>query len=439
MNIKPASLEEQALDIVLGDGLTGQQLDALQGSDELQECVQDALDLRTVMQREARPVDVGERLRQFKIQNFFPSRKAGTETYGSKLKIKTDPSGHEEVGKPLTPATQHPTSKLGVASPLSEGEGLGVRQGRRTHIINLKPQISILKALLVAAVFIGAIFLLVPRLIPNGGQPSPPPCEGAGGRLFTAATTQSGISLTAQNGDRVTLSPSSKQSSTVTLDDFRRIFADEENIKDLTLTVPIGKSADIVLPDSSVASLSPGSQLTFPARFGDRRVVKLEGSGYFKVRHDAAHPFTVLTGQAETTVLGTEFAVDSKRGSVTLVSGRVSVRQQGAGRGTVLMPSQQARMGKDGTLSVAEVDTKPFTMWRDGYLYFDNVELQDIMLAIGENFNKTIDFRSTRALHYRMRFVAERNAGVSEAIRMMNRMDKVRVSLHGNTIVVEDL
>ncbi len=86
----------------------------------------------------------------------------------------------------------------------------------------------------------------------------------------------------AENGDKVTLRPSARQTDKVTLNDFRNIFADEDIVRDVTLTVPIGKSADITLPDSSVVSLSPGSQLTFPTAFGDRWVVKLDDNGYFK-------------------------------------------------------------------------------------------------------------------------------------------------------------
>lgn len=378
MDKEQTSLEEQALDIVMGDDLTQQQLDALESDAGLKACVQDALDLRTTMQRDTDKVDVGDRLRKF------------------------------HASHSVTP----------------EQEGANTDEAPRIRLHRPGFFIALLAA---AAVIIGAVFFVTRQT--KKEEPK---------TLYATANTSNGISLTAPNGDKVTLSPSSKQTSTVTLDDFRRIFADDDKIQDVTLTVPIGKSVDIVLPDSSRVSLSPGSSLTFPTAFGDKRVVKLQGSGYFKVRHDASRPFTVLTGSTETTVLGTEFAVDSKEQSVTLITGRVSVRGKGAGRGTVLKPSQQACF-ENGDVSVKEVDTKPYTMWRDGYLYFDNVDLRDIMLAIGKTYNKTIDFRCTRALNYKMRFITYRNAGVGEAIRMMNRMEKVRVSLHDNTIIVEDI
>lgn len=376
-------MEEKALDIVMGDEPTQRQLDELEADDELRACVQDVLDARTATQRQAEHMDVETRLRLFHAR-------------------------HDACQAADNQATTH------------SGGDDDARPRRRLAMW--------IASMAAAAVFAGALFLVT--------RPTQKPTPQ---HLFTADNTQGGISLVAENGDKVTLRPSARQTDKVTLNDFRNIFADEDIVRDVTLTVPIGKSADITLPDSSVVSLSPGSQLTFPTAFGDRRVVKLDGNGYFKVSHDASRPFTVLTSSAETTVLGTEFAVDSKKSRVTLITGRVSVKGNGQARGTILRPSQQASLDKDGAVTVAEVDTKPFTMWRDGYLYFDNVELREIMLAIGENFNKTIDFRCTKALHCKMRFIAERNAGVQAALRMMNRMEKVKVSLQGNTIVVEDI
>ena len=59
------------------------------------------------------------------------------------------------------------------------------------------------------------------------------------------------------------------------------------------------------------------------------------------------------------------------------------------------------------------------------------------MEAIGKNFNMTVEFRNQDALHYKMRFIAERNNGVQAAVDMMNMMKKANVSIRGNKIIVE--
>lgn len=373
---KHVDIEEKALDIIQSDELTQQQLDELNTSAELRDCVQDALDMRTAMHRKHEDVDVEEELKRFK-------------------------------------ASPHPYFKEeGMVPP---------RKNSSIKYFSI--------GLLVAAVFVGAI-VLVQTLFPKVDNHK---------EYFFNATTQTGISLATENGDEATLSPNSKQNTSISLDDFRKIFSDEGNIKEVTLTIPLGKSADIALPDSSKVYLSPGSKLTFPTTFtDDKRVVKLEGMGYFKVRHDAARPFIVLTDKTETTVLGTEFTVNSASGDVSLVSGAVKVKGIASSKTVTIKPEQMVHFANNGKAEITDIDTTPLKAWRDGYLYFDNVELKDIMLAIGANFNKNIDFRSHKAEHYRMHFITERNQGVQAAIEMMNKMEKVKVRLQGNTIIVED-
>ena len=104
----------------------------------------------------------------------------------------------------------------------------------------------------------------------------------------------------------------------------------------------------------------------------------------------------------------------------------------------ILKPGQQAvHDAQNVDLRINQVDVQPYEFWRDGYLYYDNVELKDIMEAIGKNFNMTVEFRNTEAMHYKMRFITERNHGVDAAIDMMNRMKKVAVRKEGNKIVVD--
>ena len=262
--------------------------------------------------------------------------------------------------------------------------------------------------------------------------------------VFTTEGEQSGVSLTTEKGEQVVLSPQTRQNTSLTLDDFREVFARRENVEQVTLQVPVGKSADITLPDGSVVYLHPGSKVIFPTAFiGPQRIVQLDGMAYFKVKKDVDHPFIVATDGWQTTVLGTEFHLDTRASEVVLVSG--SVRVNAGGRETLLKPAQkltvlagQATGGRAANgLIVEEVDVTPYEYWRDGYLYFDNVELRDIMEAIGRNFNMTVEFHNEEALHLKMRFIAERNQGVDAALEMMNRMKKVIVHRAGNRIIVD--
>lgn len=288
----------------------------------------------------------------------------------------------------------------------------------------------VLSVLAAAAVFIGVLFLL--RLRP--AEPMQQQQLAGDNVVFATTGQQQGISLTTEQGERVTLSPKGQQSTSLTLNDFREVFAKKENLEHVTLEVPYGKSADILLPDGSVCYLHPGSRVVFPTQFtGSQRVVQLDGQAYFKVAKDAEHPFVVMAGDLETTVLGTEFHIDSHHATVALINGSVSVSS--GGRTTRLSPSQQCTLQQSG-LVVESMNPTPFEMWRDGYLYFDQVELKNIMEAIGQNFNMTVEFHNTEALNLKMRFITARNNGVDAALETMNRMKKVSVYRVNNRIIV---
>lgn len=76
-----------------------------------------------------------------------------------------------------------------------------------------------------------------------------------------------------------------------------------------------GKVGKVVLPDGTEAYLYASSKLTYPSVFvGNTRDVVLEGEAYFKVTHDASHPFIIHTANAMTRVLGTELDVRAFHG-----------------------------------------------------------------------------------------------------------------------------
>jgi transmembrane sensor len=85
------------------------------------------------------------------------------------------------------------------------------------------------------------------------------------------------------------------------------------------------------LPDGSLAELSPGTRISYRRTFtsDDKRLVKLEGEGQFNVVTDSRHPFTVISEELTTTVLGTWFSVIADPGASTirvhLYSGKVRI------------------------------------------------------------------------------------------------------------------
>lgn len=207
------------------------------------------------------------------------------------------------------------------------------------------------------------------------------------------------------------------------------------------LTIPRGKSFKVVLADGTEVWLNAESRLYYPSQFRDNeRVVFLEGEAYFKVSRDEKRPFVVNTGELRTHVLGTQFNVKSYSGNpqhITLVEGSVRVNHLSTNEGVDLKPGQDVCLNPEGGFVLEEVDTYGITQWKEGYFYFNNVALGDIVKDIGRWYNVDISFVNPSISKYHLHFVADRNAGLQHVLDNLNRLQKVRASFVDNRIVIQ--
>ena len=248
----------------------------------------------------------------------------------------------------------------------------------------------------------------------------------------------------AQKPQQVTLNYGGKPHTTVPKQGNTAVIIPEDYLlstaetQQVLLNVPYGNCATVTMPDGSVAYLHAGSSLTFATHpLNNKRVAKLKGEAYLKIKHDPSHPFIILTGHTQTTVLGTELNIcvtDDNKTIVTLITGKA--KESSESKTFTMAPGQQATVtGKD--IITREVDVAPFTNWRDGYFYFDNVPLKDIMETIGKHYNMTVIFKNTSAMHYKTHFVTERSKNIDAVVNWINQMDKVKVSLNNGQIIID--
>ena len=215
-----------------------------------------------------------------------------------------------------------------------------------------------------------------------------------------------------------------------------------------TLQVPMGRELQVTLPDSKRVWLNGGSRLTFPAEFAtDYRLVKFEGEAYFEVAHDVRRPFMVQTSRLQTCVLGTQFFLDCREGqeashSVTLVEGSVSVCGVDAAGATtsqsvVLSPGQCFSLMPNGEQAVTDVETDSYVAWRDGYFYFDDEPLIDVMQALGCHYNLNVIFEDPSLLQLHMRFICQRHTSIDEAINLLNHFRRIHAKVVDDTIYIK--
>ncbi len=212
-----------------------------------------------------------------------------------------------------------------------------------------------------------------------------------------------------------------------------------QKVEEHTVVVPAGKDMKMTLADGTVVWLNANSRFTYPTAFqGKERRVSLQGEGYFKVAHDARHPFIVKTGDMQTRVLGTEFninASDAAHPHVTLVQGSVKVSSLHGDK--VIVPGEDASIDAQGEIKVAHVDVDDVACWREGVQLFDDVPLRDILVQMGSWYNVSVVCHDDAILNARLRYMYDRRQSLEEAVKMLNGITRNKVELCKNTILIQ--
>jgi ferric-dicitrate binding protein FerR (iron transport regulator) len=154
-----------------------------------------------------------------------------------------------------------------------------------------------------------------------------------------------------------------------------------------------GKMLVVYLNDGTKVTLNSGSELLYPETFeGSKREVYLNGEAYFEVAHNPSKSFLVHSGKVVTSVLGTSFNVMAypamSRMSVTVLSGKVAVKNTSTEKLVTLLPKQRASLsaGKDAFAVDSVKDVAEMIAWSKGELVFENATLEEIALKVGNKF-----------------------------------------------------
>lgn len=155
--------------------------------------------------------------------------------------------------------------------------------------------------------------------------------------------------------------------------------------------------ADTTLADGSIVSLNKQSFIAIDEQFGEgTRKLILEGEAFFKVAHDAKHPFSVQTGNLVITVLGTAFNVNAKTNvcEVTVEEGKVSVKSTTTGKEIILMAGESATYLTDKKeFSQTKIKNLNATAWKTGILTFNQTPIEEVLEALKEQYGMSIELQ----------------------------------------------
>ena len=215
------------------------------------------------------------------------------------------------------------------------------------------------------------------------------------------APGQKGAILTLSNGKKIVLD--SAGNGALTKDGNVAIFKKNgevvykgvtaENLYN-TMTTPKGRQYQVVLSDGTKVWLNAASSIHYPLVFtGNDRVVEITGEVYFEVAHRTSQLFKVkLPDGSEVQVLGTHFNInsynDEDKIQTTLLQGSVKIVKSQMTR--LLIPGQQAKLNKNGSIEIAQPNLEQVMAWKDGLFMFSHTDLKVIMRQLSRWYDVNI-------------------------------------------------
>lgn len=206
-----------------------------------------------------------------------------------------------------------------------------------------------------------------------------------------------------------------------------------------TLVTPRGGQYQLELPDGSQVWLNAASSLRFPSAFaGKERKVEVTGEAYFEVAKNAKMPFVVSVEGAEVQVLGTHFNImaykDEEAVKTTLLEGAVKFVR--ADQGSFLKPGQQARLSKEGKVSVVSgVDVEAVVAWKNGVFHFESADIETVMRQLSRWYDVDIVFKGKRRFDPLYADIP-RNSRLSDVLDALELSGGAKFIIEGKRIVV---
>lgn len=202
-----------------------------------------------------------------------------------------------------------------------------------------------------------------------------------------------------------------------------------------------GSKGRFTLPDGSVVWLNSETKLTYPNPFtGKKRLVTLEGEGYFEVAKDAKKPFVVQAGEVDIEVLGTSFNVDSYSSDefvqTALLNGSVKITGKAIKNPIYLKPNELFKYRKsDQVSSVEEAKVGWYADWIKDRLVFDNDYLSDILISMEGRYNMDIECPKQFAASTRLSFTI-RQESIEEVMKAISLITPIKYEIRENKVYI---
>ena len=221
----------------------------------------------------------------------------------------------------------------------------------------------------------------------------------------------------------------------------------KNSFADISVEAPWGARTKLYLTDGTLVWLNAGSRMTYSQGFGvENREVDLEGEGYFEVKRNESLPFRVHSKDLRLEVLGTKFNFrdypTDKEVVVSLLQGRVAVSNLLKSEPEMLLaPNERVVLDKaEGRMKVEPVTASNASEWTEGYLFFDEELLPDIVQELERSYDVQIHLADTSLNHFRFygNFI-RREQTIREVMEVLSSTDRIDFRISGRDVTVYDI
>ncbi len=212
------------------------------------------------------------------------------------------------------------------------------------------------------------------------------------------------------------------------------------------IIVPNGEKAQLILSDGSSVFLNSNSHLKYPSVFSEKnRKVNLSGEAFFNIKKDLSHPFNVETPGFDVTVTGTSFNLlaynTDKENSVTMHSGSVTISKNG--HDFKLRPGEKYILNNETQNSkIIQVDIKKSSLWKEGVIVIENLDLNEIIKILERKFNVKIEIADEKLKTIRYTGQFKPNEKLEDILALIRDTSPVKYSYKinktNNLVTIEE-
>jgi ferric-dicitrate binding protein FerR (iron transport regulator) len=203
-----------------------------------------------------------------------------------------------------------------------------------------------------------------------------------------------------------------------------------------------------LLADGTEINLNSGSELRYSSTYSSgNRVVSLSGEGFFKVKSDPEHPFTVKTRDFDVMVTGTRFNVcsydDNLFSTATLENGKIALQIKDASKILDIEPGEKFELNRDTRdYSLSNADVESEIAWKDGEFIFKKIPFPDLVQRLERWYDVKLNCSSAE-LHnfvYTGKFKNQETIWqVLDAIKLTSPIDYRKTTFREFSIIYKPL